>query len=62
MFKAKGIHWLMDKKARPVYMLSIKDLPLQISGYKWTESERMGKHIPYAWNSEESWSRNTKTK
>ena len=49
MFQAKGVHWLMDKKARPVSMLSNKDLPLQIQGYKQTESERMEKHIPCKW-------------
>ena len=48
----------MDKKTRPIYMLSTRD-PLQIQGHIQTESEGRVKDIPCKWKSEESWSSST---
>ena len=46
MFQPKDKDKLMDTKTRPLYMLSTRDPP-QNKGHIQTESEGLGKDIPY---------------
>ena len=48
----------MDKKTRPVYMLSTRDPP-QNKGHIQTESEGLEKDISHNWRPKESRSSNT---
>ena len=48
----------MDKKTRPLYMLSTRD-PAQTKGHKQTESDGLEKDISCKWRSKESWSSTT---
>ena len=43
----------MDKKTRPLYMLSTRDPP-QNKGHVWTESEGLEKDISCKWRPKES--------
>ena len=47
----------MDKKTRPLYILSTRDLP-QNKGHIQTESEGLEKHILCKWRPKESKSNN----